>query len=228
MVGKQGFEPWAPCSQSMCASQLRYFPKGAAIITRGLKICKQTCLTQQTGFRAQGFRQACAVRSAPLFFPLTKLAEANIIAERNETLSASRGSRNAIMTELSASLQDYLEGIFFLEEEKGEARVADLAAFLKVRNPSVVKSLSRLKDLGMVEQKPYQAIALTAAGRTEAKKISRRHMVLKDFFAQILMIDDKTAEGDACRMEHVISPKTFERLTKFIEEYKVLKKKYKK
>ncbi|MEW5894658.1 MAG: metal-dependent transcriptional regulator [Candidatus Omnitrophota bacterium] len=122
--------------------------------------------------------------------------------------------------ELSASLQDYLEGILFVQQEKGRARVADLAGFLNVKKPSVVKSLLKLKELGLIEQEPYQAIQLTSSGRALALKISKRHNVLKDFFFQVLMIDEKTADRDACRIEHVISSKTFERLTQFVEKHK--------
>lgn len=127
------------------------------------------------------------------------------------------------MAELSASLQDYLEAVFFIEEKKGEARVGDLAEFLNVKMPSVVKSLGKLKELGLITQEPYQAICFTASGRAMAKKISNRHAVLKDFFIRVLETDPETAETDACRIEHVISPKTFERLTKFIKDYKDIK-----
>ena len=121
------------------------------------------------------------------------------------------------MLELSASLQDYLEGVLFVQQAKGEARVADLAELLCVKKPSVVKSLTKLKELGLIKQEAYRPIILTVRGRAEAKKISRRHNVLKDFFTEILKIDKETAEQDACRMEHVISSKTFKQLTIFIE-----------
>lgn len=124
------------------------------------------------------------------------------------------------MQELSASLQDYLEGVLFVQQAKGEARVADLADFLHVKKPSVVKSLTKLKDLGLIKQEPYRPIELTTRGRAEAKKILRRHNVLKDFFSEILMINEEIAGQDACRIEHVISPETFKQLTKFIEKYK--------
>ncbi len=127
------------------------------------------------------------------------------------------------MKELSASLQDYLEGVFFLQQRKGEARVGDLAEFLNVKMPSVVKSLGKLKDLGLITQDPYQPIRFTSRGRAIAKKISNRHEVLMDFFIRVLKSDPQTAEADACRIEHVISPKTFQRLTQFVQKYKEVK-----
>ncbi|HSV43104.1 MAG TPA: metal-dependent transcriptional regulator [Candidatus Bathyarchaeia archaeon] len=124
------------------------------------------------------------------------------------------------MATISAALQDYLEAVLFVERQKGEARVADLAAFLNVKSPSVVKSLNRLKELGLIEQQPYGPVVLTKRGRAEAQDVSRRHDVLKDFLSRVLMIDDKLAEQDACRIEHVISARTFERLTAFVTTYK--------
>ena len=121
---------------------------------------------------------------------------------------------------ISASLEDYLEGIFFIQEAHGRVRVVDLADFLDVKKPSVVKSLIKLKDLGLIDQQPYQDILLTKKGLTLAKKISQRHSILKDFFTDILKVDEKTAEEDACRIEHAISTKTFEQFKKFIKRCK--------
>ncbi len=122
------------------------------------------------------------------------------------------------MNDLSASLQDYLEAILFIETQKGIARVADLAQSMNVTMPSVVKSLTRLKEAGLIAQEPYQDIQLTSRGRAAAKKISHRHAVLKKFFMTVLDIDEQTAEEDACRIEHVISAKAFERLTVFVND----------
>jgi len=122
-----------------------------------------------------------------------------------------------MMDELSAALQDYLEGVLVLEEAHGEARVGDLAAFLKVKRPSVVKSLSRLKDLGMITQRPYRPVMLTPQGRSAARAISHRHIILKSFFTDVLNVNDRTAEQDACRAEHVISPVTLKRLEQFLK-----------
>jgi len=121
------------------------------------------------------------------------------------------------MVTISASLEDYLEGIYFLEEKNSYVRVSDLADLLDVKRPSVVKSLIKLKEKCLITQEHYGRIELTTEGRKMAKNIAIRHNILKDFLCKILDVDEKIAEEDACRIEHVINPQTYNNLTQFIE-----------
>jgi len=121
------------------------------------------------------------------------------------------------MEPISASLENYLECIYFLHEKNKFVRVADLAQSLKVKRPSVVKSLTKLKAKGLVVQEPYGHVEFTSQGKGLAEKITKKHRILKSFLTQILSVDERIAEEDACRIEHVINPQTFKNLTKFIE-----------
>jgi DtxR family Mn-dependent transcriptional regulator len=60
-------------------------------------------------------------------------------------------------------------------------------------------------------------VKFTAKGEHIAKDIYRRHVICRDFLTNILNIDSKTADKDACRMEHAVSPVTLEKLVKFME-----------
>ena len=117
---------------------------------------------------------------------------------------------------LSISQDDYLERILELIERKGYARVADLAADLKVREPSASAMVKRLAGAGLVEREPYRGFGLTPAGRKRAEHIHQRHQVLAHFFRAI-GIDSVTAARDIDGIEHHLSDKTvaaLKRITK--------------
>lgn len=114
--------------------------------------------------------------------------------------------------------ENYLEAILKLEDEHQHVRSIDVAGELGVSRPSVNKALGVLKKAGMVEQQPYGRISLTPMGRREAAAVMRRHQTLKRFLTKVLGVDEETADNDACRMEHVVSEHTMEKLTAYIDE----------
>jgi len=118
---------------------------------------------------------------------------------------------------LTASLEDYLEAIFHTISEKQGVRPKDIAERLGVSNASVTGALRALADKEMIRYAPYDVIALTAAGKTMAEDVIRRHEVLHDFFVKVLAVDDKEADEAACRMEHSISGMILERFVRFVE-----------
>ncbi len=118
-------------------------------------------------------------------------------------------------TELSESLEDYLEVILDLEQVRKVARGKDIADRMGVQRGSVTSALKNLEEKGLINYEPYSFITLTIKGKKIAKEIAHRHTVLKDFLVLILQIDEQTAESTACRMEHAIDKKSLERLTNF-------------
>ena len=118
---------------------------------------------------------------------------------------------------LSSNMEDYLEAIAVLTEKKGVARVKDLADFLNVRASSVNSALNNLSKNGFVIHERYGYAGLTREGERIAKGVRVRHNALVKFLTEVLGIDFETASEDACRMEHVLSQKTFKKLAKFIE-----------
>jgi len=117
----------------------------------------------------------------------------------------------------SASMEDYLEAISRLGERRKAVRVKQLSERLGVKMPSVSSALKKLSDQELVRHERYGHIKLTAEGRRLARDVIGRHEALTRFFGQALGIDGRTAEQDACRIEHVISPLSMDRLAKFVE-----------
>ena len=118
---------------------------------------------------------------------------------------------------VSESLENYLEAIFHIVEEKQAARAKDIATRLKVTGASVTGALRSLADKGLVNYAPYDIVTLTATGRELAADVVRRHEALHGFFVRVLNIDDKEADEAACRMEHIVSPTILERFIEFVK-----------
>jgi DtxR family Mn-dependent transcriptional regulator len=123
-------------------------------------------------------------------------------------------------TELSASLEDYIETIYHIVEEKQVARAKNIADLMKVSRASVTEALRALSSKGMINYAPYEVITLTDEGRKVAEDVIFRHNTLKDFFTNILAIDETIAEDGACKVEHAAPPEVIEQMvqfTKFVE-----------
>ena len=123
--------------------------------------------------------------------------------------------------EMTASMEDYLESIYILNERKKHVRVKDMARRMDVKPPSVIEALKSLERKSFVVHEPYGYIELTEEGVKVAQKIYQRHRNLKKFLSCVLCLDEKTAESDACRIEHHLSKETLERVMgfmSFIEE----------
>ena len=118
---------------------------------------------------------------------------------------------------LTASLEDYLEGMYQIVEEKEGVRPKDIARRLNVSNASVTGALRALSDRKLINYSPHEIITFTHKGRALARDIIRRHEVLRDFFVRILAADPDDAEQAACRMEHAISPAILERFVRFAD-----------
>jgi len=118
---------------------------------------------------------------------------------------------------LSSALEDYLEAIYHLEQERRIARVRDIAKRLGVKMSSVSSALKSLGARGLIEYDPHQFITLTDQGIETAREIVRRHEVLKRFLSKVLRFDEVAAEDNACRIEHHLDPEVIDRLVKFVE-----------
>lgn len=118
---------------------------------------------------------------------------------------------------LSASLEDYLEVIFHLEESNRVARAKDIADQMNVQRASVTGALKALAARGLINYSPYSFITMTATGRKIARDIIHRHDTLREFFVTALQLPPEEAEANACRIEHCIDPVAVDRLVRFLE-----------
>ena len=119
--------------------------------------------------------------------------------------------------EQTASMEDYLEAIANLGEGRKVVRVKQISEMLGVKMPSVTSALKKLSERELVEHARYGHIKLTPEGNRVARDVVNRHKALTRFFARALGIDKETAEEDACKIEHVISSLSMERLARFVE-----------
>lgn len=120
--------------------------------------------------------------------------------------------------ELTASLEDYLETLYHIIEEKQAARAKEIAARLGVQNSSVTGALKNLSKKGFVNYAPYGVITLTDKGDAAARDIIRRHEVMKTFIVDILCMEDNAvADEAACSMEHTVPPEVLERIIRLVE-----------
>jgi DtxR family Mn-dependent transcriptional regulator len=125
--------------------------------------------------------------------------------------------KQEVQREQTASMEDYLEAIAKLGEGRNVVKVKQLSQMMGVKMPSVTSALKKLSEQELVEHERYGHIKLTPEGDEVARDVICRHEALTRFFAQALGIDQETAEEDACKIEHVISSLSMERLAKFVE-----------
>jgi len=119
--------------------------------------------------------------------------------------------------ELSASLEDYIETIYHIVEEKQVARAKNIADQLKVSRASVTEALRTLSSKGLINYAPYEVITMTEIGREVAEDVIFRHNTLKNFFIEILTIDKDIAEEGACKIEHSAPPEVISRMIDFMK-----------
>ena len=120
----------------------------------------------------------------------------------------------------SQSAEDYLERIHELIEEKGYARVVDIASSLQVKQASVTSMVQKLGELGYLNYEKYRGLVLTEKGRQVACNIQKRHETLSRFFS-LFGLDPTTQRRDIEGIEHHLSAETVEMLAdlvRFFEE----------
>ena len=128
----------------------------------------------------------------------------------------------------SQSAEDYLERIHELIQEKGYARVVDIASSLQVKQASVTSMVQKLDELGFLKYEKYRGLTLTEQGREVAKRIQNRHETLSRFFS-LFGLSAETQQQDIEGIEHHLSPSTvavLADLAQFFEENPTVLKRF--
>lgn len=112
---------------------------------------------------------------------------------------------------LQESGENYLETILMLEEEFGFVRSVDIANKMSYSKASISRAMGILKDNGYITV-VNNRINLTAQGRAKASAIYERHLTITRFLEEVLGVSSDNASTDACRIEHVISDETFQKI----------------
>ena len=114
---------------------------------------------------------------------------------------------------LGKSLEDYLETILILilKIKKGMVRSIDVADYMEFSKPSVSHAVKQLKTQGFLLMDNNGQLLLTDSGQAMAEKIYELHCFFTKYFTE-MGVDPKLAESDACKLEHVISDESFQKL----------------
>jgi len=113
----------------------------------------------------------------------------------------------------SSSIEDYVKVIYsFTEWQDKPISSTQLAQRLGVANSSVSEMVRKLKDLGLVDHKPYGAVTLTPEGRTLALAVVRRHRLIETFLVRELGYAWDEVHDEAELLEHAVSETFVERL----------------
>ena len=113
------------------------------------------------------------------------------------------------------SSENYLETILVLGRRLPVVRSVDVATELNFKKPSVSVAMKKLRESGHITVSHEGYISLTGSGREIAECIYERHTLLSTWLER-LGVDPETAAEDACRIEHVISPESFEAIKKHV------------
>ncbi|MGV8106457.1 MAG: transcriptional regulator MntR [Nitrososphaerota archaeon] len=132
---------------------------------------------------------------------------------------AIREANSVKKDERTDRMEDYLEVIYELVEDKGYATTVDISTYLNVSSPSVTKMVQRLDESGYLIYEKYRGIKLTDEGIRVARNIRNRHGLLAEFF-KIIGVDEEIANNDAEGIEHHLHPQTIKKLEEFVRDLK--------
>ena len=117
------------------------------------------------------------------------------------------------------SQENYLERILMLQQEKGYARSVDIAQAMGVTKPSVSHAMKQLREGGYITMAEDNLITLTESGSQVAERMLERHMTIARFL-MTLGISERVAYEDACKMEHDLSPASYEAICRHADGMK--------
>ena len=149
---------------------------------------------------------------------MNKLSEMTGL-EKDNRLLAIRDANSVKKQDRTDRMEDYLEVIYELVQQKGYATTVDISSYLNVSSPSVTKMMQKLDETGYLNYEKYRGIKLTNEGIRIARNIRNRHGLLAEFF-MIIGVDEETANNDAEGIEHHLHPETMKKLEEFINELK--------
>ncbi len=119
---------------------------------------------------------------------------------------------------LKESGEMYLETIYVLSKKSDSVRSIDICEALNYSKPSVSRAVGLLKESGYIEVSKEGFITLTKSGKELSEKMFERHTTLSKLLIS-LGVNEETATEDACRIEHVISDETFEKIKNHVTRF---------
>ncbi|HOV41031.1 MAG: metal-dependent transcriptional regulator [Oscillospiraceae bacterium] len=113
--------------------------------------------------------------------------------------------------------ENYLETILVLQNKNGYVRSIDIATELGFTKPSISRAMSILKKSEYITMERSGQIKLTEKGLAKANEIYERHRIISEYFEKVLGVSKEIADRDACKIEHVISPESFDKMKNLIK-----------
>ena len=117
---------------------------------------------------------------------------------------------------INPSREDYLETILMLSKKRPVVRSVDIATELDFKKSSVSVAMKKLRESGHITVSPEGYIYLTESGKEIASRIYERHILLSSWLERLGVSPEIAVQG-ACKMEHIISPESFEAIKKHIK-----------
>lgn len=118
---------------------------------------------------------------------------------------------------LSHTHEMYLKVLYRLQLENEVGRVRDMAKGLGVTPSTVSAVLKKLERVGLIKHDRYGLVRLTPAGTRVAQCVARKFDILRAVLIEVFGVEEEVAEGDACMMEHAVSPATVNRMEQLLE-----------
>jgi len=118
------------------------------------------------------------------------------------------------MSEVTEVVEEYLEGIYRLQEKSGVARTSDIVKVLQVVPGTVTNTVERLEKEGMLRHEPYRGVKLTDKGRKIALDVIRRHRLSERLLTDFVRVDWDKVHDAACKLEHGIANDVIKKLEK--------------
>jgi Mn-dependent DtxR family transcriptional regulator len=138
-------------------------------------------------------------------------------------LASIRDANRIVRGSRTDRMEDYLEVVYELVQQKGYATTIDISDYLNVSSPSVTSMMKKLDEKGFLRYEKYRGMSLTDKGIEVAKAIHKRHGILAEFFKMIGVQDD-IANEDAEGIEHHLHSETFKKLEEFVHSHKLAEK----
>ena len=120
---------------------------------------------------------------------------------------------------ITEAVENYLETILILSKQQPDIHAIDICSYMGYSRPTVSIILKKMKDDGLVNVDGDNHITLTDSGRQVAESTYERHTVISELL-MMLGVQKDTALADACKIEHDISPETFEALKQHYNRFK--------
>lgn len=117
---------------------------------------------------------------------------------------------------MNESTENYLETILVLNHRMGNVRAVDIANEMNFTKPSVSVAMKNLRENGYITVSSEGFIHLTESGLAVAEQIYERHTIISNWLV-MLGVDPRVAAEDACKIEHDVSPESFEAIKRHIQ-----------